>query len=1102
MITFVYGTFGSGKTHSVIESIKKDVVCGYHTFLIVPEQEAVQAERTTLISLPNSAQLNLEVLNFSRLYNRVCREYGGLSYRYITKPIRNLLMWQNMRELSPLLEEYHMSSDKDTSVCDIMLSSIGECKACGITPDMLENAAKKLNPDDPLGRRLRDLALIYASYDRLVAQNYSDSADDIARLYDVLQKEKFFKGTSVYIDSFTSFTAAEHRVIEKIFAQADNVTVTVPLSHPECNDISVASIRESLKRLKKNADLHGGYREVILHGNRRAVSKTLAYVSENLWKLDVSEKEGRVFNDGGIHIEICDTPYAEAEAVANHTLELLRRGERCRDILVLMRSPEKYKGIIEPAFEKNGIPYFFSEKTDLSSLPPVKLLFSALRIKQYNWQKNDIISHIKTGLYSFSERSADLFEEYLETWNIHGSSFTDVDAWTMNPDGYVEQMSERGRGILTAANEVRRDLMDTLERFFILLDASDTVADMCRAVYSYFCDISLEEKLSELAAAEAARNNIKIASELGAIYGVMLNALADIATALPDEEVSCDEFALILKTVFNGTEIGTIPTSVDEVMIGSAATARAANPKYTFVLGLCDGEFPATISDSGVFSSADRGELSSLGIELSSNADTRSSDELMYAQKAFSTPSHRLYLTTSSAEFGGKARNPSMPYNRVLALLNDDYVPHRFSGNDLKYLVGAPKSAAIHLRTLEGTPWGGALGEALCDYFPETKELSARSLSASDCTVSPEAVELSLGSRVARFSSTRFEKYVQCPFSYYCTYVLKLREKVNSDFLASDMGTFIHAILEHVIYFATTPKEDGELPSDAEITSMTEAEVLNYIERNCPRELKRSKKLSHIYDRLKKLALLMVRNIVDEFSHSDFHPEYFELSIDGKDGSLPPMEFVLDDGYKVSFVGKIDRVDVLRKDGKAYVRVVDYKTGSKVFSLDDVEHGINTQMLLYLFMLCKSPGEQLSSELGIDIGDAPIPSGIMYLSANIPMIQSERFVDSDSLVGEAQESLKRSGLLLDDVDILSAMNHELSRKFLAGIYQKKDGTLTGNALTSAEKFEELYCQISDTVKKIATELRQGKAGAIPLIYDKNDPCEYCKMKPICRREDT
>ena len=105
MIRFIFGANGTGKTTEIINMIREDSEKCVPSFLIVPEQEALQAERLTLSLLPPAAQLSLEVLNFSRLYNRVCREYGGLSYKYASEPIRHLLMWQNLKKLSPSLKE-------------------------------------------------------------------------------------------------------------------------------------------------------------------------------------------------------------------------------------------------------------------------------------------------------------------------------------------------------------------------------------------------------------------------------------------------------------------------------------------------------------------------------------------------------------------------------------------------------------------------------------------------------------------------------------------------------------------------------------------------------------------------------------------------------------------------------------------------------------------------------------------------------------------------------------------------------------------------------------------------------------------------------------
>jgi ATP-dependent helicase/nuclease subunit B len=1096
VLTFIFGTYGSGKTTLVLQNIKKSLSEGRHTFLIVPEQEAVSAERMTLKALPPSAQLELEVLNFSRLYNRVCREYGGLSYSYIKKPIKHLLMWQNLRELAPLLEEYSSLAESDASLCELMLNAVNEFKMCSVTPEAIEKASKNLTEDDPLRKKLRDLALIYASFDRLISEKYSDSSDDLSRLYDTLSKHDFFANCDVYIDSFTSFTAVEHKVIERIFASASNVTVTIPLPSPEYDGNYTASIRHSLERLQRNAEKHGGAICQTLIGNRRTSSPALSYLTQNLWQLEVQEDNHIDISDGSIVMEKCENAYAEAEAAAAHILELLRNGARCHEIAVIARDPSRYKGIIEPAFEKNGIPFFMSDKTDLSSLAPIKLILSALKIRRFNWQRTDVLAHVKTGLYPIDQRKIDLFEEYVNTWNIRGAKFTDGD-FTMNPDGYKKEMSDRAKDILLAANETRKAIVDPLTKLFVLLDNSENIADMCRALYEYISELGLEERLLELAKKEAARGKQKSASEFSSLYGVILNTLADVGEAMEDQEASVEELYAILKTVFDQTDVGTIPTSIDEVTIGSAATMRTSNIKYTFVLGLCESIFPAAIRDTGVFGASERERLNSLDIELSGDVDSRSSDELMYVLRAFSSPSERLYLFTATSELGAsEQRFPSLAFNRVKVLFPSINI-HEFKGNDFEYLTCAPKGAVGHLRSIRGTSAGEALRIAAEPYLPSlSRRTQAESFSPKERL--SEAITSKKRFENMTLSFSRFEKYVSCPFKYFCYSELKLRESGRAKFEFSDMGTFVHYVLEKLLRYSVTELPDGSLPDRDMIIKKGDAIVDEYIDGIFPSDAQAPKKLSHLFSRLKKLSRLVIDNMLKEMEHSKFRPVFFELETNGVGSNPRPMVFIPEDkSYKVTFTGIIDRVDLFKKDGEVYIRVVDYKTGSKTFSLGDVEHGMNLQMLLYLCTLCRNRDNEFAKSLGLEQGKTATPAGMIYLLAKVPVVSLEDYTSEDTVIRSADSEIERNGLLLENEDILYAMNDELDSQFLAGISQK-DGIFNGNALISGENFEKLFSDMEKVILKITAEMRSGCADARPLKYDGKDPCSYCKYRSVCR----
>ena len=1105
MINFVYGRSANKKSRHLTNMIAQSTERGIRSFLIVPEQFAVGSERANLALLPASAQLHLEILNFSRLYNAVCRKYGGLEYNYITKPLRHVMMWQNLRELAPLLEIYGKYADGDAALCDMMLSAVGELKSGCITPSQLELAAKKLDSDSSLSKKLRDIALITSAFENSVSRAFSDASDDISKLDAILGKHSFFDGADVYIDAFTSFTAAEYRVIDKIFAQASNVTVTLQLDFPYQDTVYTASITDSEKTLKKSAERHGGYQEIILEDSESEQNKNIRILSDNIFtqteKLCKSEENDK----NGIYTYKCGDPYSEAQAAASITLSLLRDGYRLRDIVVIMRNADSYHGIIEPAFERAGIPFYFSEKTDLSTTPIVRFILSALRIKIYNWRTTDVISHLKCGLYDVDISELDLFEQYVTTWQIRGERFTSGD-FTMNPDGYTDELTDRGKRILENANSVRKKLLGYLLPLFEELEKDSSIRHKCRAIYRFLLSSGAKKRLLELSAREKDMGNVRESIDHAQTFRMCCDALGALAEAFSDEdfgnEMTVSELCELLSFYFSKTDMGSIPTSADEVIIGSASMLRADSPKCAVILGLCDGVFPAPVKDGGILSFYEKNILKELDVKFSSTSERAASDELMYLHRAISMPKERLYLLSYSNSSDGRKTTPSLPFERAKKMLTEAGDKEKrvftFDGKDMLALTPSLRAALRYLPSLKGT----AAGEVISKCALENEKLrslvnkDAPPVSDTECTVSEETVQMLYGPRL-NLTQSRIDKFVNCNFNYYCSYILKLREEQISRFKANDIGTFIHHILEKLLSNIVNENGIDTSITIERIEEMTREIVEEYISRISPAGVPRSARLGHLYKRLYNLSILLICNIIEEFRHSSFRPRYFELNTNGKGDNPTACEFELKNGTKVVFSGIIDRVDILKlDDNKVYIRVVDYKTGTKQFALDDIKHGLNIQMLLYLFTLQKNKNQAFYNDIGCD---SPEAAGVVYLSSNIPQLETEDYEDAQSVFKKAQKMLTRSGLLLDDIDILKAMNDELSPDYLGGIKLKKDGTLSGNALTSAEKFDALKEEIDRTLTSISEKIISGSANAEPLTYGKKDPCEFCAMKPICRR---
>lgn len=1097
MINLIFGKSGSGKTSRVFDMISDSIDAGRSVFLIVPEQEAVQAEIASLKHLSPSAQLSLEVVSFTRLCNRVCRELGGLSYNYITKPIKHLIMWQNLRELAPLLKIYSKTARSDAALPEMMLSAIGELKASGISPEQLERAFERSEKNTPFADRLSDLALIYAAYQNRVSEHYTDSADDLSKLCDLLSKNSFFKNIDVYIDSFSSFTAIEHKLIERIFHDAANVSITVPLPSPDYSDMGSMSIEDSLSRLMRSAKKVGEEPNIITLGKSlRYSSDALEFLADNIWASSLSSLSGNApENDGSIVMELCDNAYAEAEATAAWINKLLREGASCRDIVVVMRDADTYRGIIEPALEKASIPFFFSEKTDILSLPPLKFILSALQIKIYGYRGEDVISHLKTGLCPVTLRDSDLFEEYVGTWNISGNSFISGE-WTMNPDGFSDRMSDRAKDILERANSARKAIFDPLCKLYERLDGAASVADMCRSLFEYTKEIDLNSKLCVLAEKELALKNRKRAEEYYSLRRIIGQTLADIAQISEDEEATLEEFYAMLKTVFSKTDIGSIPTSIDEVTVGSASMLRASSPKYVFVLGLYEGGFPAAIIDNGIFSDSDKSNLSELGVEISSDSDTRSSEELWYVKRVFSMPSDKLFLLTSQVSFEGKDITPSLPFTRVKKIFN--ITPHRYQANDLRYLSASPKAAAAHLRELSGSAEGEALKIALSDKLPLVDKLSSRSVSEPECNVDEAVIKENLGNTLY-LSPSKLNTYLLCPFKYYTKYVLGLREKKTGAFRSNDIGTFIHDILENMIRAAIPSDPSKPLLSDDEIIKLTDETVKRYIDTICPMGVPRTGRMVHLYEKLHRLSLLLIRNLISEFSDSSFRPAFFELKTDGKDENPKPIVLDTDNGDRIIISGIIDRVDIWKNDGKVYVRVVDYKNRAQHFSLEAVREGFNTQMFIYLFAICRNPGAKLCRSAGISKGETLIPAGVVYLSSGISTVSLDDYTDEATVSALADKQILREGVMLNDSDVIDAVSHSHNKHILLGA-TVKDGIVSESpSLVSSQELDQIFTDIEQTIKDIGAQIFAGRASADPKQQGKNDPCKFCDMLPVCRK---
>ena len=340
-------------------------------------------------------------------------------------------------------------------------------------------------------------------------------------------------------------------------------------------------------------------------------------------------------------------------------------------------------------------------------------------------------------------------------------------------------------------------------------------------------------------------------------------------------------------------------------------------------------------------------------------------------------------------------------------------------------------------------------------------------------------------------SASRVEDFYNCSFRYFCKFGLNARPRIRAEIDPMQRGTLIHYVLEMIL--STVGSKKLSSLTNVEIKALVDRFITMYFEQEMGNAADLSIRFKYNYRRLSKLIYSVVYHLAEEFAHSDFEANAFELDID-KDGQVKPEQIILEDGGTIQIRGSIDRVDTYVHNGERYVRVVDYKSGNKSFNYSDILHGLNLQMFIYLFSLCNDKNAELTG----------IPAGVLYMHAarNIFNFNS-RTAAANTIKSEENASFKMKGIVLDTADgeIAKAMDRELMGRYIP-VKAKKDGELTGK-LARLEQLGYIHKKINEHVAQMGMELHLGNINQNP-VKDKmhKNTCEYCDYKDVCANKRT
>ncbi len=1081
MLRIITGRTGSGKTRKV-RSIIADIARNEadKSIIIVPEQFSFETERAMLSLLGNRKANNTEVLSFSRLAEKILEKCGKLPQKTVDDAARAILMSIAVESLQDKTVSFRKYI-KNPALINNLVAFRREMKRCKILPETLF-AASGLVRRDSFSLKLSELSEIYRCYDALVHDSFGDDTDYLDILSDILESEDFFSGKTVAVDGFSGFSAQEYSVLEKIMKTADDLYVTFCYDAESRNGKyeifrNVHNEIKTLTDIAKRAGVKIASRENLLPKEEYKAPE-LNFLEKNIFGSGSGE-----FPESASAVSLipCKNKKDECDAVSAEIRRLVRtENYRYRDIAVIERNEGSYKNDLAHSFRKYDIKCFFDSRQPISAQPLIVFIRALLDITVNGFSADSVFTLLKTGLYGFTTEEICEIEDYVFMWNITSAAWKNE--WTDNPDGFGTEFDESSEKKLSELNSLRERIVAPILHLKNKIKNTDG-ATVCKELFMFLRSMGVDENLKNIAAELNNNGDSELSLEQDTVWKITTEIFDTLNFAVGNKTVSVSRFAELFDILVSTKDVGVIPNGIDEVIVGSADRIRASAPKAVFIVGANSGIFPGAGSGGVLLSDKERTELIEKNVELISNIEYNSVNELYIAYRALSLSTDKLYVSYSSFDADGDSLFPSEIVSEIKSLLPKCSVME----NNTLGRIESEKSA---FSALAGeSAHGSVLGSSLYDYFKENGGEDKIRMIDKICKDTfalndRETAEKLFGKNMF-LTASRTEKYYTCPFEYFCQYGLKAKPKKPAQVDPAQAGTIIHYVLETVL--REYPKEKFTSLSKDETKKITSSIIDRYIEEQMSGTENKSASFRRTIELIKERTFKIVLRLQEEFKNCDFTPVSFELNIN-IDGEIPAYKLMLDGGNSINVVGKVDRVDSWQDGDNNYIRVIDYKTGVKDFKLSEVLEGINMQMLIYLFAIWQNGAPKYGNI---------VPAGVLYFPAKAQRISSSkisRYTPDEKLRKAETDEYKMKGMVLNNAGVINAMEHGMGGVLIPSKADKK-GNISGNVI-SLKSLYKLKDYIDGEIKNMAYSLYDGLIDACPI----KDACSYCDYKTVCKRE--
>lgn len=1116
-LRFIFGRSGSGKSYYCLNDIKKKIEegCSKPLILLVPEQFSFQAQKNLIKTVGEAGMLKAQVLSFERMAYTVFNEVGGLARQHINDSGRNMLVYKIIDENRENLKIFGKAAKRQgfvTTVCDI----ITEFKRYNITTEVLNSSLDRIENEN-LKNKIQDIILIFSEFEERLHKNYIDAEDDLTILAEKINKCHLFDETEIWIDEFSNFTPQQYAVLEKLMNKAERVNITL------CTDcLNGDGTVENTDIFLTTKNTEQKLLEIVQRNNIK-YDKPIALKCEPCYRFKDSRAlqhlqhylfsyPYKAFKEEStdLHIFKALNRYVEIEETARDIIRICRdNGFRFRDIAVVSGDLEGYESLVRAIFSEYNIPYFIDKKREINNNPIIVLIVSAVEILAKSWSYECVFRYLKTGLLDLHNDEIDRLENYVLANGIRGKRWTDEELWNyrINYDFQNEDIEDSEKELLDKINDTRYKIIKPFIKLSESIKGRKKATQMCEGLYNFLCEIGVPAKIEQWIKEFKELNELDKANEYTQIWDAVVEVLDQIVEVVGESSLSMEAFAKILATGFEEYEIGVIPPVLDQVLVGSVTRLKSHNVSALYIVGVNDGVFPATIPKEGILTDNDREGLKDRGIEIAKDTRSRAFEEQFLVYTTLTIMSKYLRLSYSMADEEGKAKRPSIIISRIKkifpSIVEQSSLTERFDDKQEIKAIVTPRATFNELiSNIRKDSEGNYITTLWLEVYRwyksngEWDEKLSSVLNGFNYTNKAQIIDNSkvrkLYGRHMNISVSRLEKYVECPFAYFMQYGLKAKSRKIYNLSSPDLGSFMHTILQN---FSVMLKENNLSWKEID-KKWCEKSVHSIVDSTISKIpgsiLNSSKRYNHVANGLKKILTRSVWLITEHIKRGEFTPKGYELSF-GNSGDFPPITVELHSGETVSLIGRVDRIDSMEEDNTTYLRIVDYKSGTKEFKLSDVYYGLQMQLLIYL--------DAILTQLEGTINKDALPGGILYFKLDDPIIKGKGEMTDSEIEKRITKSLRMNGLLLDNLEMVKEMDSEIEKSSdIIPVTIKKDGTISKSqsSVATLEQFQLLRKYVKDTIEELCEQILEGNIDINPCKKKNKNSCEYCIYTAICQ----